>query len=98
MAKADAQLNNDGTGKKVLLLGLVQGDGSTVDVYVQCTAAVDVEGRAVDSYAVLEVLMQINKEMSRMRKAFGDFVDNAELMLDCDDSDEDDGDDDGGES
>ncbi len=101
MAEPHRVWHGDGSGKQgrsILLVGVVQADGSTADVYVQCQAAVDVEGRVVDQDAVLTVLLQMNKELQRMRKGIGDFIDNAEMMLDCDDGDEEDGDDDGGES
>ncbi len=99
--EANAKLFADGTGKAgkfIMLRGVVQGDGTTADVVVQCVAAIDLDGRAVDNDAVLLMLTSINKELSRLRKGIGDFIDNAELMLDTDDTDEDDGDDDGGES
>lgn len=99
--EAKAAVFADGTGqqsKYVRLKGVVQADGTSADVVVQCIAVLDIDGRQVDQDAVLTELRNMNKELSRMRKAFGDFMDNAELMLDTDDGDEDDGDDDGGES
>ncbi len=101
MSDASAKYSGDGSGKSVrlfLLRGVRQDDGTSADVYVPCEAAVDVEGRTVDQDAVLNALLVMTKEIARIRKGLGDFIDNAEMMLDTDDGDNEDGDDDGGES
>ena len=101
VADAFSRLPSDSLGKPAklfLLRGVVQADGTSADVYVQCAAAVDIDGRAVDTDAGLDVQLRIVKELSRIRKALGDFMDNAELLLDTDGGDDDAGDDDGGDS
>ena len=100
MTEAAAQINQDGSGKKakyVMLRGVPQEDGTSVDVTVLCVSVTDLDGRGLDNEAVLDALVGIRQELARMRKGWGDYLDNAEMMLDV--SDEDDGgDDDGGES
>lgn len=87
--EAVIQVALDGAGKEVkqfLLRGVVQGDGTTADVYVQCVAVVGSDGRAVSLDGLERVLNRIRKELTQIRKMVGDVTDHGgELELAEDD-------------
>jgi hypothetical protein len=78
------QLALDGTGKNVknfLLRGVVQSDGTSADVYVQCTAVVGSDGRLVNFETMEDILQDIRTEIKLIRRGFGSLTDDAELVL-----------------
>lgn len=89
------QLADDGTGKKVknyLLLGVVQSDGTPADVYVQCVAIQDADGRRLDFDETNGLLRTLVQEVRWLRKGFGEMTDNAALTIGLSDGSGDGGD------
>jgi len=73
--EAEIQVALDGSGKKVknfLLTGVVQADGTSADVYVQCVSVMDDEGRLVDFMALNETMLAIYREVKLMRQMVGE--------------------------
>lgn len=67
------QVATDGSGKKVrnlLLKGVLQPDGTTADVYVQCVSVVDSDGNALDFNRTNELLSSLVREVHWLRLAF----------------------------
>jgi hypothetical protein len=82
------QVASDGAGKKVKnlkLIGVVQADGTSADVYIQCTAIVDGDGRTVDLDELTGVMRALLKEVRWLRKGFGEMTENAALTIGLDD-------------
>jgi hypothetical protein len=94
--EAVIQVALDGAGKKtktLVLTGIQQPDGTSATVYIPDVVQVDIDGRRIDFDNNDQVLIEIRRELSRIRKAFGELLDNAELTFDIDsDDNEDDGD------
>lgn len=73
--EAEVQVALDGSGKKIknfLLTGVVQGDGTSADVYVQCISVMDDEGRLVDFMTLNETLVAIYRELKLVRQMVGE--------------------------
>lgn len=72
--EANVQVALDGAGKKIRqlkLTGVVQADGTTADVYVQCVAITDTDGAAVGMQETNGLLRQLIAEMQALRKMYG---------------------------
>jgi len=75
--ETNVQLASDGSGKKIknfLLRGVVQSDGTSADVYVQCTNVLDGDGRLVDFDEMSKILNRIYREMKLMRQIVGEIT------------------------
>jgi hypothetical protein len=90
------QLAPDAGGKKVknlLLKGVPQSDGTYADVYIQCNAIVDQDGRAIDNDELLSVMKSIHNELIAIRQGIGELADDADMAFgnneDNNDDDED---------
>ncbi len=64
--------------------GVRQADGTSADVYVQCAAIVDQDGRAVDFDAHLETLKCINRKLGILIGMVGEIGDVGPLVDDAD--------------